>query len=99
MDSVEAVLTWSIPGGVLAMVAVGTVELARSKRRGRAGAAPLTSTYVNEFTALFYGTKRTELDHRDSTSMMREEDAQGERPWLGEDLERGIVLPRRRTED
>ncbi|MFC5285707.1 DUF6191 domain-containing protein [Actinokineospora guangxiensis] len=91
---VETVLGWSIPGITLAMVAVGLWELRGQKRRGKAG-TPLTATYVDEFTAIFYGTKRWELDHRDTQSMMREEDAQGGPP-LGVDLDAGtVVLPPR----
>ncbi|WP_308204010.1 DUF6191 domain-containing protein [Goodfellowiella coeruleoviolacea] len=86
-------LTWSIPGGVLAVVAVGAVELLRQKRRRRAG-TPLTGTFVNEVTAMFYGTKRMELDHRESMSMMRAEDADGAPPRTTVDLERGIVVLR-----
>jgi uncharacterized protein DUF6191 len=38
-----------------------------------------------------HGTKRIELDHRDSQSMMREQDAQGAPPWLSVDLDGGVV--------
>lgn len=92
--------TWlglGIPGGVLLMVALGAYELRPSRRRKQAG-APLSSTYVNEFTAIFYGSKRVELDHRDSMSMMREDDAQGAPPAVGVDLDRGIVTMRRQPE-
>lgn len=86
-------LAFAIPGGVLLMVAVGVYELARQKRRQRSG-APLTATYVDEYTAMFYGTKRVELDHRDSMSMMRDEEADGAPPGLGVDLDRGVVVLR-----
>ncbi|MGH7869623.1 MAG: DUF6191 domain-containing protein, partial [Candidatus Dormibacteraceae bacterium] len=79
MGMVETVLSWSIPGGMVLLVAIGGYELVRDKRRKRAGAR-LSAIYVNEFTAMFYGTKRMELDHRDSMSVMREEDAQGAPP-------------------
>jgi hypothetical protein len=92
MGTVETVLTWSIPGGTLLVVAVGGYELLQQKRRKRQG-TPLTATYINEFTAMFYGSKRMELDHRDSMSLMREEDAQGAPP-LGVDLDRGTVVLR-----
>lgn len=75
---------------VVAMVAAGMYELIRQRRRKRVG-TPLTATYVNEFTALFYGTKRMELDHRDSMSMMREEDEDGAPPTVGIDLDSGVV--------
>jgi hypothetical protein len=92
-------LAASIPGGVLVLLAIGTAELVRSKiRRKRGGAAkatPLSGTYADELTAMFLGTKRAELDHRDSWSMMRDEQEQGAPPWLGVDLARGTVtLPR-----
>jgi hypothetical protein len=38
---------------------------------------------------MLYGTKRFELDHRDSMSKMREEDAQGAPPDV--DLENGVI--------
>jgi hypothetical protein len=93
MDSVETALTWSIPGGMLLVVAVAVFELIRDKLRRRTGAR-LSATYVDEVTAMFYGTKRMELDHRNSTSVMREEDAQGAPPPHRVDLDRGIVVMR-----
>lgn len=88
--SVEALLALSIPGGTLLLVIVGTYEMAR-KRRGKRRGTPLSAAYVDEFTAFFYGTKRTELNHRQSVSMMREENTQGAPSRLGVDLDRGIV--------
>ncbi|AXB47937.1 DUF6191 domain-containing protein [Amycolatopsis albispora] len=93
MDPVETLLAWSIPAGTLLMVAVGVFELARAKRRRRAG-TPLTATYVNEVTAMFYGTKRRELEHRAAVEMLREEEGDGAPPAHGIDLDRGtITLP------
>ncbi|GAA3048148.1 DUF6191 domain-containing protein [Actinokineospora globicatena] len=91
MTPLELILSLSIPASSLGVVAFGVHELRRRKNKGLDG-APLTATYVNEFTALFYASKRMELDHRDTMSMMREEDSSGARPW---DLTNGIVLPRR----
>ena len=87
-----AFVAWGIPGGVLLLVAVGAYELRPSKQRRKPG-TPLSATYVNEITALFYGSKRTELEHRESMSMMREEDSEGAPP-LGVDLDRGTVVLR-----
>ena len=87
----ETVLAWSIPGWVLLMVGVGAYELLQQKRRKRVG-TPLTATYINEFTAMFYGTKRVELDNRLSMSLMREEDTQAAPPNLDVDLDRKIVF-------
>ena len=83
---------------VVAMVAAGGYELLRQKRRTEAG-TPLTATYVNEFTAIFYGTKRAELDHRDSMSMMRDEDAESAPPNMAMDLDKGIVRLKRTNND
>jgi hypothetical protein len=86
---VETALALSGPAAVLLLVLVGSWELIRVKRRKQSG-TPLAETYVNEFTAIFYGTKRIELEHRDTVSMMREEEAQGAPP-LGVDLDKGTV--------
>jgi hypothetical protein len=88
-----AAIEWSIPGGMILLVAVGMFELWREKRRKRTGKR-MSATYVDEYTAMFYGSKRMELDHRDSVEMLREEDAQGAPPWLGIDLDRGVVVLR-----
>ncbi len=87
---VNEALAWGVPGMVLAMLAAGTYELIRTKR-GRSSGTPVTATYVNEFTAVFYGTKRMELEHRDSMSMMRDEDAESGPPATGVDLEAGVI--------
>jgi len=92
MGMTELVLSLSIPGVPALLVGVGVYELRRQKR-GKGQGTPLSATYINEFTAIFYGSKRTELDNRASMSMMREEDAQGAPPF-GVDLERGVVVLR-----
>ncbi|RLK59511.1 DUF6191 domain-containing protein [Actinokineospora cianjurensis] len=89
MNAVEVVLSLSIPGSTVALVALGTYELRRRRRTKGLDGTRVTATYVNEFTALFYGSKRMELDHRDTMSMMREEDSSAARPW---DLTNGITL-------
>ena len=86
-------LSFVIPGSVLALMALAVFELAPRRRRKRSG-APLSATYVNEVTAMFYGTKRIELDHRDSQSLMREDDAEAAPPRMGVDLTSGIVTVR-----
>jgi hypothetical protein len=92
VDAVETVLAWTIPGGTLTVVGVAVYELLRQKRRKRKG-TPLATTTVNEITAMFYGSKRMELDHRDSMAVMREEDGQGAPP-LPVDLDHGVVVLR-----
>lgn len=87
------VLEFSIPGGVLLLVAYGMFELHRQKVRKQPG-TPVTATYVNEFTAIFYGSKRAELDERDTWSMWREEDPDAAPPAMGVDLDAGTVVLR-----
>jgi hypothetical protein len=88
----EPWLEFSVPGSVVLLMIVGIYETRRRERRPHQG-PELAATYVNEFTAIWYGSKRMELDHRDSMSMMREEDAQGAPP-NGVDLDRGVVVLR-----
>ena len=96
MGLFETVLAWCIPGGTLLMVAAGLHEL-RRQRKGKNTGTPVTATYINEFTAMFYGSKRMELDHRASVSLMRDEEAQGAPP-LGIDLDSGTARLDRQRE-
>jgi hypothetical protein len=64
------------------------------KYAGNRAGTPLSATYVNEVTAMFYGSKRMELDHRQSQSLLREDDAEGAPPRMGVDLTRGVVTVR-----
>ncbi|MEV5835805.1 DUF6191 domain-containing protein [Nocardia sp. NPDC052112] len=86
-------LGWTIPGWVLLLMAVALYEALTRKRRKRR--TPVSGTFTDEFTAMFYGTKRMELDHRDSVSMLRDEEAQGAPPQVGVDLDRQAVVLRR----
>lgn len=78
------------PAAILLLVLVGAVELIRVKRKKQTG-TPLAGAVADEFTAFWYGTKRNELEHRDTMSMMREEEAQGAPPEMGVDLDNGVV--------
>ncbi|MFI6779113.1 DUF6191 domain-containing protein [Nocardia sp. NPDC050412] len=86
-------LGWSIPGWVLLLLAVALYEALTRKRRKRR--TPVSGTFTDEFTAMFYATKRMELDHRDSVSMLRDEEAQGAPPGFGVDLDRQTAVLRR----
>jgi hypothetical protein len=95
---VELVFGMTIPAVVVLLVAFWAYDKVQ-QRRGRRQGTPLSSTYLNEFTALFHATKRTELEHRESVSLIREEDPQGAPPGLGVDLDSGVaVLPPDRTD-
>ncbi len=87
-------LQWSIPGWVILLVLVAVYELTVNKRRKRRR-TPVSGTFTDEFTALFYSTKRMELDHRESVSMLRDEQDQGAPPLVGVDLERRTVVLRK----
>lgn len=89
-DSVELVFGLTVPAVVVLLVVFWTYDKVQ-QRRGRRQGTPLSSTYLNEFTAVFHATKRTELEHRESVSLIREEDPQGAPP-LGVDLDRGVAV-------
>ncbi|GAB3897287.1 DUF6191 domain-containing protein [Kibdelosporangium lantanae] len=95
MDPVETALSLGIPAPVLLLVGMAVYEMRRQKR-GKGSGTPLAETYANELTAMFYGTKRMELDHRDSMSMMREEESDGAPPRAKVDLDRGVAVLRLR---
>ncbi|HJP78753.1 MAG TPA: DUF6191 domain-containing protein [Pseudonocardiaceae bacterium] len=71
-----ALLAFGLPLVALLALSWLIVRHKTGKRTNRS----FTEITVNEYTALFYGTKRRELDHRDSWSMMRDEEAQGAPP-------------------
>ena len=86
-------LSLGIPGVVLLAVALWVYEVLQ-QRRGKRRGTPLSTTYVNELTAIFHGTKRVQLNHQASVSLLREQDPQGAPPGLTVDLDRGVaVLP------
>ncbi|MGO4617970.1 DUF6191 domain-containing protein [Nocardia sp. 2YAB30] len=89
-----SVLQWWIPGWVILLVLVAVYELTVNKRRRRRR-TPISGTFTDEFTALFYSTKRMELDHRESISMLRDEQDQGAPPRVGLDLDRHTVVLRK----
>ncbi|MFF0544597.1 DUF6191 domain-containing protein [Nocardia thailandica] len=86
----DVVLGLSLPLGVLLLLAVGGYEL-RQRRRAALGQGGLAAAYVDEMTALLYPTKRDELEHRSSVTMLREDESTGDRPWTV-DLGGGVVL-------
>ncbi|MGC5014957.1 DUF6191 domain-containing protein [Streptosporangium sp. DT93] len=61
--------------------------------RGRSGPS-LSATGFDEFTAAFHGTKRTELEHRQVRSVLRDDGSDGAPPHDRVDLDRGLVVIR-----
>jgi hypothetical protein len=78
----------SLPGLVLALVALAALERLglwagrvswlpwRRKRTG----TPVSAAGFDEIGAAFYGSKRMELEHRQSQSLLRDEEADGALP-------------------
>ncbi|MCR6488806.1 DUF6191 domain-containing protein [Amycolatopsis sp. OK19-0408] len=92
--------TWlglALPGGVLILLVVAAVEL-RPRKRGSRFKARLSATYLDETTAFLYGTKRRELEHRETMSMLVETDADGAPPLRDVDLEAGTARIRPRSD-
>ncbi|MFE3178446.1 DUF6191 domain-containing protein [Amycolatopsis sp. NPDC059090] len=83
----------SLPVATIVLLIVGGWELRRKTKPSRLKAR-LSSTYLDEVTAFLYGTKRNELEHRDSVEMTLEEEAQGAPPLGTVDLDRGVVVVR-----
>ena len=77
------------PLSVILLMIVGIYE-SRARKAGKRGShRTLSATYADEVTAFFYGSKRMQLEHRDSMSMMRDEESQGAPPEYGVDLDKG----------
>lgn len=86
-----ALLAFGLP--VLVLLGLGWLIFRHATRKRTE--RTFTEITVNEWTALFYGTKRRELDHRDSWSMMRDEEAQAAPPGgPAIDLDRGTMTIR-----
>ncbi|HEY4459044.1 MAG TPA: DUF6191 domain-containing protein [Pseudonocardiaceae bacterium] len=66
--------------GIPVAILLGLSYLIVRHLSGKHTKRSFTEITVSEYTALFYGTKRRELDHRDSWSMMRDGEAQGAPP-------------------
>jgi hypothetical protein len=95
--------TWlglALPGGVVILLVMAAIEL-RPRKDGSRLKARLSATYIEETTAFLYGTKRRELEHRETMSMLVEQDAEGAPPWHDVDLDRGVarIRPRSGPED
>jgi hypothetical protein len=86
-------MTWlglALPGGVLLLMAVAAFEMRPNGRKRLK--KRLSTTYMDEMTAFLYGTKRRELDNRETMSMLLDGDiAQGAPPRHDIDLDRGVA--------
>lgn len=87
------VLALFLPALVVVLVGLGGCEVLLRRRRDRRP-RPIAGVYADELVAFFNGSKRIELDHRDSMSMMRDDASDGAPPRMGVDLEHGTVIMR-----
>ena len=87
----------ALPGGVVILLVMAAIEL-RPRKNGSRFKARLSATYLEETTAFLYGTKRRELEHRETMSMLVEQDADGAPPLRDVDLDRGIARLRPRSD-
>jgi hypothetical protein len=93
---------FSIPGLVLLLVGLATVDrlgLAANRRfrlpwRRPEDGRSLAAVGVDELNALYIGGKRHELDQRQTTLMMRDEEGDGAPPRTRVDLETGTAVVR-----
>lgn len=83
-------LALTLPALVLAMTALGVIELLRNRRRGRRGTA-MASTGFDLLQEALYPSKRYEVEQREHESLMVEEDAEGAPPRSRVDVVRGTA--------
>ncbi|MFD7658604.1 DUF6191 domain-containing protein [Actinosynnema sp. NPDC059797] len=82
----------TIPGLAVLLVALATGERVLRWVRRRRGAPPvLGATALDEFTTLFHGGKRVELEQRRTTLVLGEDEESGAPPRGPVDLDSGSV--------
>jgi Family of unknown function (DUF6191) len=93
----------SIPGLVLLLVLLASIDrlgvaagrrLRLPWRRAEEG-RPLAAPGIDELNALFYATKRYELDERRTSLMLRDEEGDGAPPYSVVDLDAGTAVIRK----
>jgi hypothetical protein len=85
-------LAMTLPALVLALFALGMVELARARRRpGARNGTAMSSTGFDILQEALYPSKKHEIEQRDHESLMAEEDAQGAPPRSRIDLDKGTA--------
>lgn len=83
-------LAMTLPALVLALTALGVIDLWRAKRRGSNGSA-MASTGFDLLQEALYPSKKHEIEQRDHESLMAEEDADGAPPRSRIDLNAGTA--------
>jgi hypothetical protein len=95
---VQIIMSIALPAATLLLVIVGAWEVRPGRKPSRLKRR-LSSTYLDEVTSFLYGTKRNELEHRDSVEMTLDQDAQGAPPLGMIDLDRGVAIVRPANQD
>ncbi|MER5264451.1 DUF6191 domain-containing protein [Actinosynnema sp. NPDC002837] len=89
----------SIPGLALLLLALASGERLWKWVRRRQGHPVVSATAMDEFTTLFHGSKHIELEQRQVTLMLGEDEESGAPPRGPVDLDSGAVrlIPRPAT--
>lgn len=104
MTAVFAIMSIvSVPGVVILLVVLAGIDSmgkAANRRlrlpwRKDAAGRPLASPGLEELHALYYATKRRELDERRTSLMLRDEEGDGAPPRCQVDLDAGTAVIRR----
>ncbi|WP_329261411.1 DUF6191 domain-containing protein [Actinoallomurus sp. NBC_01490] len=93
----------SIPGLVLVLVVLASIDrMGRAARRrlrlpwrSPESGRPLAAPGLDEMQAIFYATKRHELDERRTSLMLRDEEGDGAPPRSEVDLHSGKAVIRK----
>jgi hypothetical protein len=89
---VEFLLAMTLPALVLALFALGMVELARAKGKpGSKHGTAMSSTGFDILQEALYPSKKHEIEQREHESLMAEEDAEGAPPRTRIDLDKGTA--------
>ena len=81
----------SIPGLAVLLVGLASGERLWRWVRRRKGHAVVSATAMDEFTTLFHGSKHIELDQRQVTLMLGEDEESGAPPRGPVDLDSGTI--------
>ncbi|WP_018683759.1 DUF6191 domain-containing protein [Actinokineospora enzanensis] len=88
----------SLPGLVVGLIVFAAIERFGPRRRSRAG-TPMSAAGFDELGAMFYGSKREEIEYRQSSLMHRDDEEDGAPPRDSADLDGyGVRIVRRRAD-
>jgi hypothetical protein len=85
------IFAMSIPGLAVLLVVLAAGERVWKSIRRRRGHQVISATALDEFTTLFYGSKHIELEQRQLTLMLGEDEESGAPPRGPVNLDSGAV--------